>query len=31
MGTTLKTGGELGCPGRAGSSCSTSGTRCVTL
>ena len=26
-----KTGGELRCPGRVGSSCSTSGTRRVTL
>jgi hypothetical protein len=29
--TPLKTGGELWCPGRISSSCSTSGTRCVTL
>ncbi len=28
---TKKTGGELGCSGRVGSSCSTSGTRQVTL
>jgi hypothetical protein len=29
--TSIKTGGELRCPGRVGSSCSTSGTRRVTL
>ena len=29
--TPLKTGGELGCSGRVGSSCSTSGTRRVNL
>ena len=29
--TPLKTGGELRCPGRVGSSCSASGTRCVNL
>jgi hypothetical protein len=29
--TPLKTGGELRCPGRVGSSCSTSGTRRVNL
>ena len=29
--TTLKTGGELGCPVRVDSSCSTCGTRRVTL
>jgi hypothetical protein len=29
--TPLKTGGELRCSGRVGSSCSTSGTRCVSL
>jgi hypothetical protein len=29
--TQLKTGNELGCSGRVGSSCSTSGTRCVNL
>jgi hypothetical protein len=29
--TQLKTGGELGCPGRVGISCSTSGTRRVNL
>ena len=29
--TPLKTGGELGCSGRLGSSCSTSGTRRVNL
>ena len=29
--TPLKTGGELGCSGRVGSSCSTSGTRHVNL
>ena len=29
--TSLKTGGELMCSGRVGSSCSTSGTRCGNL
>ena len=29
--TPLKTGGELRCSGRVGSSCSTSDTRCVNL
>jgi hypothetical protein len=29
--TPLKTGGELRCPGRVGSSCSASGTRRVNL
>ena len=29
--TPLKTVGELRCSGRVGSSCSTSGTRCVNL
>ena len=29
--TPLKTGGELRCSGRIGSSCSTSDTRCVNL
>ena len=29
--TPLKTGGELGCSGRVGSSCSTSGTNRVNL
>jgi len=29
--TLLKTGGELGCSGRVGSSCSTIGTRRVNL
>ena len=29
--TPLKTGGELWCPGKVSSSCSTSGTHCVNL
>jgi hypothetical protein len=29
--TPLKTGSELSCSGRVGSSCSTSGTRRITL